>query len=91
MCDICKAEKIDSKFINGKKYKLFSREIYSLIANRITPIKLCYVHDIEFFCNGERKFMEMHPRYTIDIIKAPPSRVSFGSIEEQLKNISQLI
>lgn len=91
MCDVCNAEKMDSRFINGKKYRVFTRTLHTIFHNRIMQIQLCFVHDIELFNLGERRFVEAYPKYVIKAIesgKAGKARRSFG---EELSNIAQLI
>lgn len=92
MCDICKSEGLDSKFINGTKFKLYNRKIYSAFRNRAVNIKLCFLHDIEFFTFGESKFIQFYPAFVNVTLKsrAKESR-EYDSFGEGLSNISQLI
>lgn len=60
MCEICKTEGSDYLFKNGAKNFLVTNNFYKVFKNSVAPIKLCYVHSIELFHIGERRFLREH-------------------------------
>lgn len=54
MCDVCTALKIDSKFVNGDKFKdpATTCALYRVTTGRLTYVKLCYIHRIELYLLG---------------------------------------
>jgi hypothetical protein len=60
MCEVCRAEGDDFLFKNGPKKYLVSNNLYKVFKDAIAPIKLCYIHSIELFHIGERRFLREH-------------------------------
>lgn len=60
MCEVCRAEGVDYLFKNGPKKFLTNNNLYKVFKNAVAPIKLCYVHTIELFHLGERRFLREH-------------------------------
>lgn len=60
MCDVCNSEKIDYKMRCGKNDKLYTNKLYMVFKNSTATVKMCYLHDIEFFHLGERRFLMDH-------------------------------
>lgn len=61
MCDVCKAEGHNFLFRNGpnKRY-ITTGFLYKVFKDSVAPIRLCYVHSIELFHIGERRFLHAH-------------------------------
>lgn len=92
MCDICKSKNIDPKFINGDKYQVFNRRVYTLFKDRVVPVRLCFVHDVELFLLGERRFAEAYPQVVLNInSKRSKASSSSDSFAAELSNIAALI
>tara|TARA_B100000927_G_C16314028_1_gene408614 strand:+ start:523 stop:750 length:228 start_codon:yes stop_codon:yes gene_type:complete len=58
MCDLCKSKGLKKEQLNGIK----SSRTYQIILNQVfvgksVEITLCYLHDIELFKKGERRFV----------------------------------
>lgn len=60
MCEVCKSEGINYLFKNGAKKFLITNNLYKVFKDTVAPIKLCYVHSIELFHLGERRFLREH-------------------------------
>lgn len=61
MCDVCKQIHLDSKTLNGEREGLRKVKLLKYSPElRTDTLKLCYVHDIEFFVTGERRFFEKY-------------------------------
>lgn len=60
MCIVCKYERENPPYISDNQ--LIHRN-YTLSKNRNINLKLCYVHDVEFFVYGERYFLERYPKF----------------------------
>lgn len=61
MCEICKSEGIDHRFRNGEdKSFLTTQQLYKVFKNSVAPVRLCYIHSIELFMLGERRFLQEH-------------------------------
>ena len=60
MCDVCKKNKRDYRFLNGKKDMLISSQFYQVQIGKVSVLRLCYSHDIELFKIGERRFINRH-------------------------------
>lgn len=71
MCDVCRFEGKDYKQINFPKLKIIQRSLYTVFKQQTILLKLCYIHDIELFAIGEKRFMENHPNLLRAIIKWP--------------------
>lgn len=58
MCDVCRTEGLNWKFLNGpKKDKLQSAYLFGIYKNRTAKMKLCHIHAIELFMFGEHQFL----------------------------------
>ena len=91
MCDVCLAEGLNTRFMNGKKSKLYNRKIYSIFRGKVTPVKLCFLHDIDLFIYGETKFLEYHPRFVMRVLNSKSKVREKDSFERELGKIAQLI
>ena len=60
MCEICKSEGYNTKFINGTKDTIVTHQLYKVYRDSVAPVKLCYIHSIELFMLGERRFLREH-------------------------------
>lgn len=61
MCDVCKKDKRDYRFLNGsKKSFLVSSQFYQVQIGKVSVLRLCYSHDVELFKVGERRFINKH-------------------------------
>lgn len=60
MCDVCNAQN-SKKSIDASKN--IERKI-QLSGNRSLTLNLCYVHDIEIFVLGEKRFFKKYPKFT---------------------------
>ncbi|MBT3584411.1 MAG: hypothetical protein HN509_05875 [Halobacteriovoraceae bacterium] len=60
MCDVCSAEGIDFKFVNGPKDKLHNCKLFRVYIGQIARVKLCHLHDIQLFSMGENRFLKEH-------------------------------
>jgi len=61
MCDVCNSLGQDYKFLSGENRSLRDVHLYQIVAGKVVIIKLCYVHDIELFKVGERRFLDIFP------------------------------
>jgi hypothetical protein len=60
MCDVCKAEGLDYKFMNGKRSQLVKVNLHKVFVGRVARVQLCRVHDIQLFTQGEQQFLIDH-------------------------------
>ncbi len=60
MCEICKSEGKDYRFVNGPKDHLVTQQLYKVYKNSVAPVRLCYIHSIELFMIGETRFLREH-------------------------------
>ena len=60
MCDVCKKNNVDYRFINGRKNHLIPSQFYQVQVGKVSVLRLCYLHDIELFRLGERRFLSIH-------------------------------
>ncbi len=60
MCEICKSEGKDYRFVNGAKDYLTTQQLYKVYKNSVAPVRLCYIHSIELFMIGETRFLREH-------------------------------
>ncbi len=66
MCDICKLIEAESKFINGDREGTNTVKLQKYSPQLQTAtFRLCYIHDIEFFVTGERRFIKKYYNFTI--------------------------
>jgi hypothetical protein len=58
MCDVCKSKGLVKELLNGEK-KSYSVSIvlFQVFLGKRVEIELCYLHDIELFKKGERRFI----------------------------------
>ena len=82
MCEVCKIEGVDSLFKNGSKNILSINNLFKVFKNAVVPIKLCYVHSVELFQLGERRFLYEHLDFTLGIlarhqVSSDPSDANF--------------
>lgn len=63
MCEICKSEGKDHRFLNGDKDYITSHNLYKVYKNSIASVRLCYIHSIELFLIGENRFLKEHMRF----------------------------
>lgn len=57
MCDFCRAQKRDWRFINGKNAKLYKTKLFRVFKTGSVPVTLCYLCLIDLFCLGEKRFL----------------------------------
>ncbi|MBC7428991.1 MAG: hypothetical protein H7336_10290 [Bacteriovorax sp.] len=60
MCEICKSEGKDAAFVNGTKDVISTQQLYKVYKNSVAPVRLCYIHSIELFMIGEKRFLKEH-------------------------------
>lgn len=60
MCDVCTAEGIDTKFVNGNKVSSGKSYLYKVYQGRVAAVNLCKLHDIQLFVLGESRFLQEH-------------------------------
>lgn len=60
MCEICQSEGRDPKFVNGTKDIVTTAQLYKVYKNSVAPVRLCYIHSIELFMIGEKRFLKEH-------------------------------
>jgi hypothetical protein len=60
VCDVCKIQGLDYKFLNGEKDSLHNNFLYKVLIGKTAKIKLCHIHDIELFHLGEKRFVLQH-------------------------------
>lgn len=60
MCEVCQSEGKDYRFLNGTKSYLYTDHFYKVYKNAVAPVKLCYIHSIDLFMLGEKRFLKEH-------------------------------
>lgn len=60
MCEICISEGKDPRFVNGSKNHITTAQLYKVYKNSVAPVRLCYIHSIELFMIGEKRFLKEH-------------------------------
>lgn len=60
MCEVCSAEGKDYRYLNGPKNQITTEQLYKVFRDSVAPVKLCYIHSIELFMLGERRFLHEH-------------------------------
>jgi len=60
MCEVCQSEGKDYLFLNGPKKYIYNNNLYKVYKNSIAPVRLCYIHSIELFMLGEKRFLKEH-------------------------------
>lgn len=60
MCEICTSEGRDPNFVNGPKNHMTTAQLYKVYKNSVAPVRLCYIHSIELFMLGEKRFLKEH-------------------------------
>ena len=63
MCEVCRIEGLDFNQINGPKHRKVRRPFRSDNGKATLDIVLCYVHDIEYFVLGNKKFFERYKKF----------------------------
>jgi hypothetical protein len=69
MCEVCKAEGLDSKFKNGDKNLSNKNALYKVFKNTVANIRLCHIHSIELFMMGESRFLKDHLTFARDLAR----------------------
>ena len=82
MCEVCRAEGENYLFKNGAKKKLVSACLYKVLKDAVAPVTLCYTHNIELFCQGERRFIMDHLDFARTLGRHRKSYLS-GGVGEQ--------
>mgnify|MGYP001197774070 CR=1 FL=1 len=58
MCDVCKSKGLAKTMLNGSKENYsVTTMLYQVFLGKRVEIELCYLHDIELFKKGERRFI----------------------------------
>ena len=57
MCDVCKAENLDSQLMNGSRNRINASKLYRVFKGQVALVKTCPLHDIQLFMLGEQKFL----------------------------------
>lgn len=58
MCDVCKAEGLDTQFMNGPaRSRISASKLHRVFKGQVATIRLCTLHDIQLFMLGEQKFL----------------------------------
>ena len=60
MCEICQSEGKNTTMLNGPKNVILSCPLYKVYKGSVANVKLCYIHSIELFILGERRFLREH-------------------------------
>ncbi len=60
MCDVCKTEGLNPADRNGEKAHRMSVKLYRVYQSKVASVNLCYLHTIELFKIGERRFLGVH-------------------------------
>lgn len=61
MCDVCESYRKDYLFSNGDDHThLAVHRFVQVYPSAPALVKLCYIHDIEYFMLGEKKFLMKH-------------------------------
>ena len=58
MCDVCEARGLDWQFSNAGKDKLEKAKLFQVYKQKISVVKLCYIHSVELFRLGEKRFLQ---------------------------------
>lgn len=68
MCEVCKSEGKNYQFVNGTKNFLVTEQLYKVYKDSVASVRLCYIHSIELFMLGERRFLKEHLAYARSLI-----------------------
>lgn len=60
MCEICNSEGKDFLYVNGAKKQITTYQLYKVYREAVAPVRLCYIHGIELFMIGEKRFLREH-------------------------------
>lgn len=60
MCDVCNLLGKDTKMVNGEKIRVTTKKLKTYKAGGRSSVSLCYIHEQEFFIQGERRFMSKY-------------------------------
>ena len=66
MCDCCKSEGRDHKFLTGTG-KVLQVRLFKVYMGKVAMIKLCKLCDIELFHIGESRFLRNHIQFTKEL------------------------
>ena len=70
MCDVCNALGIDYKFKNGPTHdQLYFDTLYRIYRDKLVKVKMCFLHDLELFRLGEKKFLENNLDFAREVAK----------------------
>lgn len=61
MCDVCKIKNLNPYILNGNKPTRLQQKLYRFFKDNVANLSLCYVHSIELFGLGERRFITKYP------------------------------
>ena len=60
MCDVCRLEELKVEELNGSKPHRHNVKLYRVYQGRVAMVHLCYLHTLELFQIGERRFLGSH-------------------------------
>lgn len=80
MCDVCKVEGLDPKFVNGEKSIANASKLYRVFKDKVADIRLCHVHSIELFLIGEKRFVHEHIAFAKSLVKKTKKSDSLDSL-----------
>ena len=60
MCEVCSAEGKNYRYLNGPKDIITSEQLYKVFRDSVATVRMCYIHSIELFMLGERRFLQEH-------------------------------
>ncbi len=69
MCEICQSEGRDAKYMNGDKPTQMHAKLYRVFKDKVAPIRICHVHNIELFSFGETSFIRRHINFAYYLSK----------------------
>lgn len=58
MCEVCNVNGENYLFKNGNKTMLYKTKFYRIYKDKVAQVKMCYVHGVELFHFGEKRFIE---------------------------------
>ncbi len=72
MCDCCKAEGRDPRFLCGDT-PFRSAHLYKVYMGRTASVKLCRLCDIELFKGGENRFLQKNIKFAQHLFSSKSS------------------
>ncbi len=60
MCEVCNAEGEDFRHRNGPRDIITSEHLYKVFRDSVATVRMCYIHSIELFMLGEKRFLKEH-------------------------------